>query len=503
MADFISVQRLQQFFTGLKSIFLGKNDTAKRSSSIPTGKLDSTSTATAMTATVDGITALYGGVAVWLTNGVVTSAAGVTLNINNLGAKPIYASQSAATAVTSIFNINYTALLIYNENRVSGGCWDYVYGYDSNTNTIGYQVRTNTYSLPMDSVTYRYRLLFTSANGTKFVPANNSSSTSATASKTVCQSKIDPFGSIVYYGTTASVAAGSRPSVSSLWQQYGITLGYSFNRTGAALTLTSWKPVYVKCAPQSDGSAIIDSTTPYVQSLPSTEDGFIYIFLGVAYSATAVELTLNHPVYWYKNGMIRPYTNAAMPTAAEVGAIPAPASPSANQELVYVGGAWVAQDKVLVVNCTPTAEDYSGVMDKTVAEIYAAYQAGKRIWMRVYTDTDKYVEAECTMRWEAGEDVTYPSFNTFIINDGTGELIAAYTGARDGGASTDYGTAIFNMNGGVTSVNGYGGDVALDADDVGAVAFNQGSANAGKWLKIDSDGNVYAENLPVYNGGVS
>lgn len=273
---------------------------------IPKGSLDSTSTATVMTATVPGVDALFNGVCVWLTNGVITSAANFTININGLGGKPVYSSQSAASRATTIFNVNYTALLIYNETRVSGGCWDYVYGYDSNTNTIGYQVRTNSLSLPMKSIVYRYRLLFTSADGKGFVPANNSTSTNATTARTVCQDKIDPFGRIVYYGTTASVAAGSRPSASYLWQQYAFSIGYSF-----VVTLTEWKPVYLKCAPQSDGSAIIDSTTPFVQTLPSTEDGKIYIFLGVAYSSTNIELTLEHPVYCYKNGCIRQWTNAA------------------------------------------------------------------------------------------------------------------------------------------------------------------------------------------------
>lgn len=272
---------------------------------IPKGSLDSTSTSTAMTATVPGIDALFNGVCVWLTNGVVTSASGFTININGLGAKPVYQSQAAATRSTTIFNINYTALLIYNADRVSDGCWDYVYGYDSNTNTIGYQIRTNSSSLPMTSIVYRYRLLFTSADNAHFVPANNSTSTNATTARTVCQDKINPFGRIVYYGTTTSVAAGSRPSASYLWQQYAFTIGYSF-----VVTLTEWKPVYLKCAPQTDGSAIIDSTTPFVQTLPSAEDGKIYIFLGVAYSSTAMELTLEHPVYWYKDGQVRPYTNA-------------------------------------------------------------------------------------------------------------------------------------------------------------------------------------------------
>lgn len=274
------------------------------------GQVDSTSTATAFTAQIDGITEYFDGLTVMLKNGVVTSASGFTIDINGLGAKHAYSNMTAATAETTIFNVNYTMLFTYDSTRVEGGGWICYRGYNSDNNTIGYQLRTNSMSLPMKSATWRYRLLFTSADGEHFVPANNSNSTNATASRAVCQDAIDPFGDIRYYGTTASVAANSRPSATALWEQYAIALGYSFNRTGAALTLTAWKPVYVKCAPQSDGSAIIDSTTPYVQDLPTTEDGKIYIYLGVAYSATNIELVPHHPVYWYKDGQIRPYTNA-------------------------------------------------------------------------------------------------------------------------------------------------------------------------------------------------
>lgn len=281
---------------------------AYRTASIPMGHLDSTSTATVMTATVPGITELRDGVCVWLRNGVVSSASGVTLNINGLGAKPLYSSLAAASRSTTIFSSSYTLLLIFNSTRVDGGCWDVVYGIDTNTNTIGYQIRTNSTTMPMASIVYRYRLLFTSADGKHLVPANNSSSTNATSSRTVCQTPIDPFGTIYYYGATASVAANANPAVANLWTRYVITLGYSFNRTGAALALTPNVPVYIKAAPQTDGSAIIDADTPYVQLLPTTEDGKIYIFLGVAAAATTVEIQENHPVYCYRNGSIRKWT---------------------------------------------------------------------------------------------------------------------------------------------------------------------------------------------------
>ena len=278
---------------------------------IPFAQVDSTSTSTAYTATVPGITEYKDGVCVMLKNGVVTSESGFTININGLGAKPSYTNLASATRDTTIFNIAYTMLFVYDEDRVAGGCWICYRGYDANTNTIGYQLRTNSTTLPMDSIVYRYRLLFHSADGTKFVPANNSTSTNATASRTTIQTPIDPFGPIYYYGTTASVAAGSRPSAAYLWTQYLVTLGYSFNRTGAALTLTTYKPVFIKAAPQSNGSAIIDADTPYVQDLPTTKDGKIYIYLGIANSATQIEMFEIHPVYWYDGTGIRMWTGAA------------------------------------------------------------------------------------------------------------------------------------------------------------------------------------------------
>lgn len=275
---------------------------------IPFGKVDNTSTSTAYTATVDEITELADGVCCYLMNGVITSEAGFTLNINNLGAKPVYTNLAAATAETTKFNINYTLLFIYNEDRVAGGCWDCYNGYDSNTNTIGYQLRTNSSTRPASDKGYRYRLWFTSADGTKWVPANKSTSTNATSARTPNTTPIDPWGEIVYYSTNGTTEANANLSATTQWEQYTLSLGYSFNTTGAALTLTFPAPVYIKCSPQTNGSATLQG---YTQALPSTEDGFIYIYLGKAYSATNIELVPYHPVYYYKDGAIRIWTNTA------------------------------------------------------------------------------------------------------------------------------------------------------------------------------------------------
>lgn len=115
----------------VSNIKVGDTTNGVRAVAIPSGQVDSTSTSTAFTATIPGITELKNGVCVFLKNGVVTSASGCTLNINGLGAKPIYNTMAAATAVTTTFNSGYTMLFVYDETRVSGGCWMMYYGYNS------------------------------------------------------------------------------------------------------------------------------------------------------------------------------------------------------------------------------------------------------------------------------------------------------------------------------------------------------------------------------------
>ena len=286
---------------------LDKAETAIRTASIPIGRVDSTSTATVFTATVPGITELRDGVCMWLENGVITSASGFTINVNGLGAKPVYSSLAAASRSTTIFNSAYTCLFVYNSERVEGGCWDLVYGIDSNTNTIGYQIRHNSSTLPASDKGYKYRLWFTSADGTHYVPANTSSSTNATTQRTPNDTPIDPFGEIIYCSTNGSINAGANLAATAIWSQYALTLGYSFNDTGAALTLTVNKPVYVICTPQADGSAVLEG---YTQNKPTTDDGYIYIYLGIAYSATNIELSLAHPVYWHDGTALRLWTGA-------------------------------------------------------------------------------------------------------------------------------------------------------------------------------------------------
>ena len=301
---FLNKRGLTHFWENIDDLKLDTDGTAYRTAAIPYGQCDSTSTSTAFTATVPGVTELRDGVCMWLKNGVVTSASGFTINVNNLGAKRVYSNMSAASAEGTLFNVNYTFMFVYDSSRVAGGCWVLNRGYFSDANSVGYQIRTNSSTLPALQTGYRYRLWLTSVDGQNYVPINTDTGTSTTSTKSLNTTPIDPFGTIVYNSTNGTVEAGANLPNGTQWTQWALDLRYAKYPLTA---LTYPDPVYLQCTPQTTGGAVMNDI---VQTLPTTEDGKIYIYLGNAYSTVSMELKQNHPVYYFKDGQIRQWTNA-------------------------------------------------------------------------------------------------------------------------------------------------------------------------------------------------
>ncbi len=89
-------------------------------------------TTSAFTVSIDGVTLTHGTVIV-VYNAIGNGASkDSTLNVNNLGAKPIYYNASVGG---SYLRNKTVQILMYNTAIVSTGCWQLVYSYDSNTTT--------------------------------------------------------------------------------------------------------------------------------------------------------------------------------------------------------------------------------------------------------------------------------------------------------------------------------------------------------------------------------
>ena len=103
---------------------------------------------------------------------------------------------------------------------------------------------------------------------------------------------------------------------------------------------------------------------------------------------------------------------------------------------------YIIPNNKFIVTLTPTALDYSGTMDHTVAEINAAYEAGQEIWFKVGTEAQGYAYVPAN-QISLGS-MTYPSFEATLLNPGVG-LMYAYTGFTDDGTTQTYGTYIYSL----------------------------------------------------------
>ena len=290
--------------TRAAATYLPKTGNAYRSAAIPFGQVDSTSTSTAFTAQIDGITELRDGVCAFIRNGVVTSASGCTLDVNGLGAKPICNTMTEDTRVTTAFNVAYTMLFVYNSTRVEDGCWDMYYGYNSDTNTIAYNVRRQQSDGTMYAKLYRYEVVFTRRDGS-LLPVNGVSNKPAVLTKALTTEAWDPYRPIYYYSTTTAVDIGDSPSASYMYIQHGSAdMRYGFN---VDTTLVEKKDAYLQLIPQADGTVKLAGDNCLVQALPTTADGYVYLYLGRAYSTTQITLDINHPMYAMIGGVCKPW----------------------------------------------------------------------------------------------------------------------------------------------------------------------------------------------------
>lgn len=378
---------------------------ALQSEAIPFGSTSSTSSATAFLATVNGITELKDGTCLILKNTKVTSAAATsdpkcfTLDVNGLGAKKVYVTTAAATYATTQFTLNYKYLFVFDSSLDSGnGGWYIGQLFNTNDNTLAYNIRRSYSENKMYVGLYRYQICLTKDDDNivpVYLPPNPTSTASSQYStgtaKILTEETFNPWGTIWWYSTTTVVSAGSAPGTSYMWDMYSLVdIRYSFN-TGS--TLVANHDVFMTCEPQDTGFArlhnyivktpttsnpkteglfeksyqsltvstgnpkmrgwfknvnneyilavdtsVVEGTTyyqqkfavttdtsvnasktyyqkvnPITQELPTTDDGLIYVRLGRAYDTYRFSMDYYKPVYYFKDGEVRLWTNQTTP----------------------------------------------------------------------------------------------------------------------------------------------------------------------------------------------
>lgn len=176
---------------------------------------------------------------------------------------------------------------------------------DANDNTIAYTVKSY-YEKPLIGAgnVYRYNLCTYDSEG-KLQGFVNSASTGTTKTKNTASYMINAPMFYLNSGTDGTVGSVIGDNL-LLTQHSGIDFRYTAN---CGATLVQYRPVYLVGIP--NGATYTLADTWWSQTLPSTEDGKIYIHLGYAYSTSKYNISwiAQHPVYWYKNGALRLYTD--------------------------------------------------------------------------------------------------------------------------------------------------------------------------------------------------
>ena len=242
--------------------------------------------------------AMYAGITLYDSNNNTTSGNARTVTFKVLELENLTVSLNNSPA-----NTDYATFYTGNSmsTRTTYNAGDNGLDESGDSDTVHWQRMNNTTYKAAEAL-YRYQILFTK-NETHLVPASSGNNNTAN-NKTITTSTFDPFGPIYYYNSTTAVAVNGNISGSALYQQLNINLYYAFNCNG---TLTNQKAVYAVGVPQSGGGVKLH-TTPLSQTLPTSDDGLVYIYLGLATSTGNIELSLEHPVYCFRGGHLQEYT---------------------------------------------------------------------------------------------------------------------------------------------------------------------------------------------------
>lgn len=286
------------------------------------GYCETAAATVAKTVTISNFT-LITGRTIFIKFKYANTATNPTLNVNGTGAKRIYrwgTTSAGTTAATNGWQANSVIALTYDGTGWIEHLWQNSQ-YNMATNYLG----TGGYTA--DSVVYRYKILVHLDKDT-LSPLNNTDSIVSPTKTILTDIEFDPFSQIYYYDSTTVINAGDLIAGTAIAYTFNnIDLRQTFNIDDSNNPLTLNKNVYMKVIPLSNGKVKIASEMPLVQELPTSNDGYWYIFLGRAATRTyGLSLYPEKPVFYHDGTQIRQKFNPYMEYALNENAIQGTAS---------------------------------------------------------------------------------------------------------------------------------------------------------------------------------
>ena len=262
--------------------------------------------------TISSVTTLEAGQIIIVQPTITSTVANSYLQLNEFTAYPMrYGNANISTSTDSVvWNASFPSIWLFD-----GTYWIFLaHGYDSNTTyTFNYSVDAGQYVSGTGSYAIsRYSLVMQKPNMTWEKITNTASNYSTGTTKTVNTSGF-LIDQIRYYNTTTNLANGAKAATNVMYDKAAtIDLRYSTN-CGSTTNWAAGDYIYlVGTVNATDGLFYLDTTTWWTKNLPSTNDGKVYIRLGIALSASSYTLSLfeDHPIFYHDGTQIREYVKA-------------------------------------------------------------------------------------------------------------------------------------------------------------------------------------------------
>ena len=257
---------------------------------------------------IPSITTLDVGTIIIVQPTVTSTVANSTLKLNDFDAYSMRYNNAAITTSTDsiVWSANYPSFFLFD-----GTYWVFAgHGLDSNTTyTMNYTLDAGRYKAGTGTYAVtRYSLLMEKADGTwEKITATNANYSTGT-SKNVNTNGFR-LNHIRWYNTTAAVANGALIATNTLQNKAAsVNLSYSAN-CGTAPGWSVGDYIYLVGTIGADGLFYLDTTQWWSNTLPNTNDGKLYIRLGIALTATDSTMSFfdDRPIYYHDGTGIKEY----------------------------------------------------------------------------------------------------------------------------------------------------------------------------------------------------
>ena len=276
------------------------------------GVSTSAADATQKEVSIPSITKLEAGQVIIVKPTITSTVANSTIKLNDFYPYPMrYGSAAITTSTDSVvWYAEVPSTFVFD-----GEYWRFVSrGGDNNTTyTINYTVDAGNYKAGVGSYAIsRYSLIMQKPDETwEKVTATNATYSAGTTKSVNTTGFL--LNEIRYYGTTTNLANGALAASNTCYNKAAsVDMRYSTN-CGATTTWTAGQYLYlVGSINSTDGLFYLDTTQWWTNALPTTNDGKLYIRLGIVLTSSSYTMSLleDRPIFYHDGTKICEYLEA-------------------------------------------------------------------------------------------------------------------------------------------------------------------------------------------------